>query len=84
MPWETVLVSCRHLVKFLFYPRFSTVNRVFEGSFLPNFFTTMSCKLPTLSQVRKSNTFLVTKALACRHLPQIHIGVYIVKFCSVH
>ena len=39
-------------------------------------------KLPTLSQVRKKK--LVTKALASRDLSQIYIGVYIVKFCSVH
>ena len=36
MPWEAVLVSCRHLVKFLFYTHFSTENRIFEGSFLSN------------------------------------------------
>ena len=36
MNWEAVLVSCRHLVKFLFYTHFSTVNRIFEGSFLSN------------------------------------------------
>ena len=44
----------------------------------------MSCKLATLIQARKIVNFFPTKVLACRHLPQIHIGVYIVKFCSVH
>ena len=46
MPWETVLVSCRHLVKFLFYTHFSTVNRIFEGSFLPHSLWLCPASLP--------------------------------------
>ena len=84
MPWETVLVSCRHLVKFLFYPRFSTVNRVFEGTFLPHHLRQCPASLPLWSKQENMVNFMPIKALACRHLPQIHIVVYIVKFCSVH
>jgi hypothetical protein len=34
------------LVKFLFYPRFSTVNRVFEGTFLPHHLRQCPASLP--------------------------------------
>ena len=42
-------------------------------------------ELPSLIWSKQENivNFLPIKTLACRHLPQIHIGVYIVKFCSV-
>ena len=84
MPWETVLVSCTHLVKFLFYPHFSTVNHVFEGTFLPHHLRLCPARLPIWSKQEKIISFLPTKVLACCHLSQIHTGIYIVMFCSVH
>ena len=69
MPWESVLVSCRHLVKFLFYTHFSTVNRIFEGSFLPH--SLRLCPASLLAWFPKNllSFFAWVKSLACQQLP---------------
>ena len=86
MPWETVLVSCSHLVKFLFYPRFSTVNCVFEGTFLPHHLWQCPASLLLWHKQENIVNVLPTKALACPNLPQIsYRGLYIkVLQCAVH
>ena len=72
MPWETLLVSCTHLVEFLFYPHFSTVNCVFEGPFLPHHLRLCPASLPLSSRQENRN---FAKVLACCHLLQIRIDL---------
>ena len=69
MHWEAVLVSCRHLVKFLFYTHFSTVNRIFEGSFLPHSLRLCPASLPPWFPKNLVSFLSWVKSLACRQLP---------------
>ena len=69
MPWEAVLVSCRHLVKFLFYTHFSTVNRIFEGSFLSNHLGLCRASLKPWFPKNLVSFLAWVKSLACRQLP---------------
>jgi hypothetical protein len=82
IPWETVLVRCRQS-QIHILPLFSTVSCIFEGTFLYNHLQQSPAGLPLWSKQEKIVNFLLAKVLACRHLLQIHTGVYIVKFCSV-
>ena len=69
MHWEAVLVSCRHLVKFLFYTHFSTVNRIFEGSFLSNHLGLCRASLKPWLAKNLVSFLSWDKSLACRQLP---------------
>ena len=69
MHWEAVLVSCRHLVKFLFYTHFSTVNRIFEGSFLSNHLGLCRASLKPWFPKKLVSFLSWVKSLACRQLP---------------
>ena len=69
MHWEAVLVSCRHLVKFLFYTHFSTVNRIFEGSFLSNHLGLCRASLKPWLAKNLVSFLAWVKSLACRQLP---------------
>ena len=69
MHWEAVLVSCRHLVKFLFYTHFSTENRIFEGSFLPHSLRLCPASLPAWFPKNLVSFLAWVKSLACRQLP---------------
>ena len=55
---------------------FSTVNRVFGGTFLPNHLQQGPASLPLCCKQENIVNFLLAKVPACRHLPQIHTGVY--------
>ena len=69
MPCETVLVRCRHLVKFLFYTHFSTENRTFEGSFLPHYLRLCPASLPAWFPKNLLSFFAWVKSLACQQYP---------------